>query len=126
MLQTCPAPRASSLRPPVRAPRCHCTVSAACREAQPAGRQAPPLPPQGPSLLERLRGIALAGALSATLCLAPMAPGAMEAHAQSSAVISNDTPVVDLARVVPAGRLEGLQQQLRDLERWVEPPQWPG
>lgn len=123
MLQTCPAPRASSLRPPVRAPRCHCTVSAACREAQPAGRQAPPLPPQGPSLLERLRGIALAGALSATLCLAPMAPGA---HAQSSAVISNDTPVVDLARVVPAGRLEGLQQQLRDLERWVEPPQWPG
>lgn len=41
---------------------------------------------------------------------------ALEAHAES-AVVSNDTPVVDLARVVPSAQLEGLQQQLRDIER---------
>ncbi len=67
-----------------------------------------------PPLLARLRAAAGAVALSAALTLAPMA--ALEAHAES-AVVSNDTPVVDLARVVPSAQLEGLQQQLRDIER---------
>lgn len=68
-----------------------------------------------PSLAARVRSAAAAAALSAALALCPAAPGALQAHAQSVAV-SNDVPVLDLARVVPSGRLEGLQQQLKQLE----------
>lgn len=75
-------------------------------------------PAAQPPLLQRLRSAALAGALSAALALAPIAPASLDAWAQPAA-ISADTPVLDLARVVPSGRLEGLQQQLLDLERWV-------
>lgn len=40
----------------------------------------------------------------------------MDAMAQSVR-INDDTPIVDLARVVPAARLPGLQLELKDLER---------
>ena len=73
------------------------------------------VPPSAPALVERLRSAALVGALSATLALTPICPTAMEAQAQP--LINDDTPVVDLARVVPAAKLDGLQQQLKDLER---------
>lgn len=102
-------------------------VLAATREAHQQEPAAAPVSPTAPTaapaalpLLPRLRAAAGAVALSAALTLAPMAPGALEAHAQS-VVISNDTPVIDLARVVPRDRLEGLQQQLLDLERCAAP-----
>jgi hypothetical protein len=75
-------------------------------------------PAAGPTLLDRLRSAAAATALAATLALAPVGPAALEAHA-ASVTVSNDTPVLDLARVIPSQRLEGLQQELRDLERWA-------
>lgn len=88
----------------------------ACRQVE--GGSLPPVAPAAPPppLLQRLRSAALAGALSAALALAPVAPGSLEAWAQPAA-ISEDSPVLDLARVVPSGRLDSLQQQLRDLER---------
>lgn len=67
-----------------------------------------------PHLLARLRATAGGVVLAAALALSPV--GAHQAHAES-VTISNDTPVVDLARVVPSARLEGLQQQLLDLEQ---------
>lgn len=100
---------------PLTFTRRRCPALQACRREQEAA--APP-PPAQPPLVHRLRSAALAGALSATLALAPITPASLEAWAQSAA-IREDTPVLDLARVVPSGRLEGLQQQLLDLERWV-------
>ncbi|KAL4457453.1 hypothetical protein ABPG75_012318 [Micractinium tetrahymenae] len=100
-----------------RPSRQSCTAHAACRLSQQADRVASEPSSTAaaqPPLLARLRAAAGAVALSAALAWAPVA--VPEALAQS-AVISNDTPVVDLARVVPSARLEGLQQQLRDLER---------
>lgn len=75
-----------------------------------------PSPPPPPPPLERLRAAATAVALSAALALSPVIPTAMEAHAQPS-TLSADIPVLDLARVVPRDRLDGLQQSLLDLER---------
>ncbi|PRW56026.1 methanol dehydrogenase [Chlorella sorokiniana] len=99
---------------PVAPSRRRCSAVQACRQAQ-EGTVPPPPAAAQPPLLQRLRSAALAGALSATLALAPISATSMDAWAQPVAV-SNDTPVLDLARVVPSGQLEGLQQQLRDLE----------
>ena len=99
-----------------RPPRCRCTVHAACREAALPASPVVAAPTARASLLDRLRSAAAASALAATLALAPIGPAALEAHA-ASVTVSNDTPVLDLARVIPSQRLEGLQQELRDLER---------
>lgn len=105
------APR---LRPAPRRPARPCAAQASHPEAGSRTQQAPAAaPPPGP--LQRLGAVAAAGVLSAALALAPAGPG-LQAHAQE-AVVSNDAPVLDLARVVPSAQLEGLQQRLKDLER---------
>lgn len=76
--------------------------------------QAPGPPTPAVSPAAPLHRLAAAALTSAALALAPMAIA--PAYSQTVA-ISNDTPVVDLARVVPSSKLEGLQQQLLDLER---------
>ena len=109
----CPHPSSTPLAPPRR----RCAAVQAFRQAQ-EGQAPPPPVAQQPPLLQRLRSAALASALSAALALAPISATSLEAWAQP-VTVSDDTPVLDLARVVPSGRLEGLQQQLRDLERWA-------
>ena len=84
-----------------------------CRAGGQAGHSAPPPPP--PPLLERLRAAAAAVALSAALSLAPLS--AQEAQAAAAPMISANEPVLDLARVVPRDRLDGLQDDLRRLEQ---------
>jgi len=54
-----------------------------------------------------------AGLLAASLLLAPPALAA----GPVVVTLSDDTPVADLARVVPSGKLAAVQQQLLDLER---------
>ncbi|GAB4820847.1 hypothetical protein N2152v2_007893 [Parachlorella kessleri] len=50
------------------------------------------------------------------MSLAPLDVGILPALADP-VVVSNDAPVLDLAKVVPSGRLEQLQQELKQLER---------
>ncbi|PSC68992.1 methanol dehydrogenase [Micractinium conductrix] len=95
----------------------HAVTAAAERNGQQAGQPAaPPAAPQHAPLLLRLRSAAAAVALSATLALAPVGVGSVPEAQAASVGINNDTPVIDLARVVPSARLEGLQQQLKQLE----------
>ena len=96
-----------------RPPRRRCTVR--CQDAAPPASPVVAAP-AAVTLLDRLRSAAAATALAAALALAPVGPAALEAHA-ASVTVSNDTPVLDLARIIPSQRLEGLQQELRDLER---------
>lgn len=91
--------------------------------AQQLGRAPPQLHADRPAarlLPALLRGVpaalargACTGALVATLAFAPLVAGAAELLPP----VSNDTPVLDLAHVVPSGKLPALQQDLLTLER---------
>lgn len=87
-------------RQTLRPSRLHATATSASREDAEAERAG-------------ARRCAAGALLSAALLLAPPA---MDAMAQSVR-INDDTPIVDLAKVVPAARLPGLQLELKDLER---------
>lgn len=67
-------------------------------------------PPQ--SIAHRLAHGLCAAGLAATLALAPAAPAAAAPPALSDA-----RPAVDLARIIPSGRIESLNQQLLSLEQ---------
>jgi hypothetical protein len=58
-----------------------------------------------------------AAAIALALALHPSpAAAVLETSSASSPVVSNDTPFLDLAKVMPAGKLDSLQTQLRQLE----------
>jgi hypothetical protein len=67
-------------------------------------------------LAQRALQGACAAALAAAVSLAPLDGLSMPAYADS-VLVSNDTPVLDLAKVVPTGRVDQLQQRLKQLER---------
>lgn len=59
---------------------------------------------------------AVAIALALTLHPSPAAAAIETPMSSSSPVVSNDVPFLDIAKVMPAGKLDGLQTQLRQLE----------
>lgn len=73
---------------------------------------------QGPvaGLAQRVLSSACAAALATAVSLAPLDCTALPAYAEALTV-SNDTPVLDLAKLVPAGRVDELQQRIKQLER---------
>lgn len=67
-------------------------------------------------LVQRIISGACAAALATAVSLAPLDCTALPAHA-SSVTVSNDAPVLDLARVVPTGKVDELAERLKQLER---------
>lgn len=57
-----------------------------------------------------------AAALALALTFHPSPAFALPVEASSPPIVSNDVPFLDLAKVMPAGKLDGLQTKLRQLE----------
>jgi hypothetical protein len=65
----------------------------------------------------RVAQSACAAALALALSFSPAAPAAAALETSSSSpIVSNDTPFLDLAKVMPTSKLDGLQTQLKQLE----------
>lgn len=85
---------------------------------RPATRLLPALLQQAHGMPAALARGACAGALAATLAFAPLGSGSLvAAQAAELPPVVNETPVLDLARVVPSGKLPELQAELLSLER---------
>lgn len=89
---------------PRRAAAAQCSCQ--CRQEQAVAA------PRSPA--QRLLSGAAALAASAALAFAPLDVATLPAHAQ---LISNDNPVVDLARVVPESKEHELAERIKALER---------
>ena len=88
---------------------------AACRQTEGASDTSTAAQPAA-GLAQRLLSGACAVAAAAALSFAPLDAAVLPAYAQG-VTVSNDAPVLDLARVVPAGRVEGLEARMKALER---------
>lgn len=96
-----PAPFTTCRHAPSRQPR---RLDAPAEGGSPAGKEVV-------ELWQRATRPLAAGLLAATLLLAP------PALAAPAITLSDGAPVADLARVIPSGKLDGVQQQLLALER---------
>ena len=75
------------------------------------------LPSHIKNIATRVVQSSCAAALTLALSLHSSPAAALESRALSSfPIVSNEVPFLDLAKVMPAGKLDGLQTQLRQLE----------